>query len=151
MKTAIEAVSKNCGYKEFFSEEVACEKYQDSDNYDTCLMTNQTEISFTNFIIANLKDEEIEGIKFEGNKNIRFLPYKIYLQFPNLVIYNAERCSIKQISMQNFENLRSLKSIELRFNRIKKISGDTFKGLDNLRSVDLSKFNLHRHHTIYLY
>lgn len=103
-------------------------------------MNKRTAINATNFIIADLRDEEVEGIIFDRNVNIEYLPVKIHLQFPNLDIYNASRCSIKQISKENFENLSRLKSIELSGNKIQKISGNTFKGLNSLLHVNLSEF-----------
>lgn len=137
---AYEVISKSCGYEESVYVEVACEKYPILRNQDYCLMTERTAINSTNFIIADMKDEEIEGIVFESNTNIEYLPYKIYMQFPNLDFYNAERCSIQQISKENFEKLSRLRSIVLSHNKIQKISGNTFKGLGNLLYVDLGEF-----------
>lgn len=142
-ENAIETTATSCGFDEFDSVEVFCERYQDYTNelglsVESCIMTLQTTINATNFVIADLKDEEVEGIIFEGNKKIEYLPFKIYLQFPNLDIYKANRCHIKQISKDNFRSLHRLKSINLSFNQIKKISTDTFKGLGNLLHIYLS-------------
>lgn len=143
-KTAIEKISTSCGFDEFDSKGVVCERFEDYVNdvgipIDSCLMVEKTAINASNFVIADLKDDEIEGIVFEGNLRIEFLPYKIYMQFSNLDIYMAGRCSIKQISKENFENLHRLKHIDLSFNQIQKISTDTFKQLGNLMHISLSE------------
>lgn len=138
-KTAFEAIASSCGYDEIDSVEVVCERYQNIPN-EYCLMNERTAINATNFVMGELRDEEVEGIVFDGNKKIEYIPYKIHMQFPNLAIYHANRCSIKQISKENFENLRRLKSIELASNKIQKLAGNTFKGLEKLTKVDLSEF-----------
>lgn len=138
--TAPKVISNSCGFDELNSTEILCEKYLDFENYETCFMTYKTVINDTNFVFADLRDEEIEGVTFEGNKKIEYLPNKMYLQFPNVLIYKASRCSIKQISRENFENLNRLKYIELAFNEIQKISATTFEALASLVRVDLSEF-----------
>lgn len=137
---ASEVISNSCGFDELDSVKILCEKYHDYENFETCFMTERTAINSTNFVIADLRDEEIEGITFEGNTRVEYLPYKIQMGFPNLLIYKANRCSIKQLSKENFEKLNRLKYIELSMNRIQKIFGTTFKGLGSLVRVDLSEF-----------
>lgn len=140
--STLDIISSKCGYDEIDYAEVACEKYQNYKDFDFCVMTDRTAINSTNFVIADLKDEEVEGISFAGNTKIEYLPYKVYLQLPNLVMYKAERCSIKQITKENFENLVRLKQIDISFNQIQKITANTFRGLHSLEEVDLSEFSM---------
>lgn len=136
---AYEYISKKCGFDEFDSVEIACEGFEDYSGSEFCRL-RQAAINPTNFVIADLRDEEVDEIRLDGNKRIEYLSYKIYMQFPNLDAYWAGECSIKQISKENFENLNKLIKIYLAHNQIQKISGNTFKGLGQLRVVDLSKF-----------
>lgn len=140
LKSALEVISNRCGFDEFESVEIECESFRDKNNFEFCMMDEKTAINATNFVIAELKDEDIGGIDFNYNKAIEYLPYKIYMQLPNLVTYRAQWCSIKQISKQNFEELRRLKNILLNNNKIQKISGNTFRGLEKLIEIDLSEF-----------
>lgn len=145
VRTAQEVISSRCGYDELDSIEIDCETFQDKNNFEFCIMTERTAINATNFVIADLKDEDVGGIDFNYNKAIEYLPYKIYMQFPNLVTYRAQSCSVKGISKENFEQLNRLKNINLESNRIEKISGNTFKGLEKLLDVNLRKFSdVHR-------
>lgn len=147
-KFASQAITKSCGFKEIESQEVVCEKYADYSHFftlplDVCLMNGTTAIDDNNFVIGDLKDVEVEGIDFSKNKRIEYLPYKIHLQFPNLMFYEASSCSIKQVTKQNFEQLIRLKRIDLSFNKIQKLSGNTFNGLANLLRIFLCEFKFH--------
>lgn len=137
-KATAELISNSCGFEEIDSEEIFCEKFLQFGLHDSCFVTERTAINSTNFVIGEQKDEEIGGMIFDSNKNIEYLPNKIYLQFPNLVVYKADRCSLTQISKQNFEQLKRLKVISLVSNQLKKISGNTFTGLGSLQEVNLS-------------
>lgn len=137
---APQEISKSCGYDEFDTVEVACERFEDMPHSEFCVMKQRTVINATNFIIAELKDEDIEGVDFEGNTNIEYLPYKIYKQFPSLVEYRAQFCSIKQITRENFEKLNRLKYLVLGYNQIEKISSDTFRDLESLLHFTLSEY-----------
>lgn len=138
--TAHETISSSCGFEEINSVEIFCERFDDFGESEFCGMDKKTKINASNFVIGELRDEAIEGIDFSENKKIEYLPYKIYMQFPNLVDYRANQCTIKQITKANFENLNRLKYLKLSSNKIQKIFGNTFHGLGNLREVDLSEF-----------
>lgn len=141
--TAAGEVSQKCGFKEVDLVGIACERFEDFGEIECCDMRDKTVINATNFAIADLKDEDIKGITFEGNKKVEYLPYKIYLQFPNLAEYYAHSCSIKEITKENFENLNRLQNIILSSNHIQMLPGSTFKGLHNLKTVDLSEIFLY--------
>lgn len=112
-------------------------------------MNGKTAINATNFIIADLRDESIGDIDFSENEKIEYLPYKIFMQLPNLGTYDANECAIKQISKENFEKLSRLRVIELNSNKIQKVSGNTFKGLESLAHIDLSEFLSFKMNCIY--
>lgn len=136
---APELVSRHCGYDELEFKEVSCEKYKDHSQYESCFMNNNAVIDSANFIIADLKDEDVGGVIFEENKKIEYLPVKIYMQFPFLYIYLARGCSIKQITKENFEKLDRVVVLDLSQNNIQKIRADTFNGVPNLSNLLLSE------------
>lgn len=140
-KTDFRELSNKCGYRELDSVEIACEKFFDIESSEFCFMTENTVINDTNSVIAELRDEEVQGITFDYNRKIEHLPYKIYMQLPHLVKYWARSCSITQISKQNFEKLNRLRNIMLSDNKIQKISGNTFHGLESLMNVILSEYS----------
>lgn len=136
-------ITDKCGFDEFDFTDITCERFSDGVfNIEFCKMNEKTVINAPYSVIADLKDEKIGGIIFNENKKIEYLPYKIFMQFPNLVEYKALECSIKQIRKENFEKLVGLKLILLRSNQIQNITGNIFKGLESLEFIDLSKFSM---------
>lgn len=142
----VEVISNNCGYEKFDTVEIYCERFSDDLGIEFCFMDEKTVINATNFVVGDPKDDDVGGIKFDENKNMEYLPYNIYMQLPNLVIYQASKCSIKGISKKNFEKLSRLKAIDLSFNQIQKISGNTLRGLESLTRFELSELFNHRFH-----
>lgn len=136
---ASESISRQCGFDEIDAVEVACERFE-SSLIEWCFMTDRVAINSNNFVIAELRNDGMEGIVFSNNSKIEYLPYKIHTQFPNLVAYMASRCSIKQITKENFEGLNRLERLDLSFNKIQKISGNTFQGLQKLQRFRFGKF-----------
>lgn len=138
--TVEKSISDKCGFDELDFVEIVCERIGSmTDGTDFCDMSKRTAINATNFILAELRDEEITAINFKGNKRIEYLPYKIYMHLPNLALYEANECSVKQITKENFEKLIRLEEIWLSQNKIQKISGDTFKGLESLHEITLGE------------
>lgn len=136
---APEIVTRQCGFEEFESKEVSCERYRDFDLYESCFLDTSTTIDSDNFVIADLKDEEVGAVIFNGNKKIEYLVLQIYKQFPNLYLYLAKECAIKQISKENFEKLNRLTVLNLAHNNIQKVRADTFNGVPNLSYIMLSE------------
>lgn len=95
---------------------------------DTCLMHNMSSINDTGVIIST-RNEAMKGLYFGGNRKIFLLPVNVSESFPNLESYDANRCSLKKITKQNFEGLIELKRLYLDFNQIKNITNGTFQGL----------------------
>lgn len=135
-------ITKSCGFDESEFVEITCERFNYDLELEYCVMNKKTLINANNSVVAELTDEEVEGIDFNGNKNIEYLPYKVYKQFPNLVEYYAPSCSIKQIAKVNFEKLTRLKFIHLSDNKIQKIAANTFGGLESLNELNLGEINL---------
>lgn len=106
---------------------------------ETCMMNGSTIISSKNRTIHFMLDQGIDGLYFNENKKIEFLPVEIYRSFPNLKEYWANNCSVREISKKNFEKLYQLNFIRLVANQIEKISSDTFKDSVLLRAIALSE------------
>lgn len=141
IQIAAKIVSGHCGYDEIETKEVACEKYRDENRYETCYMNAHTIIDSANFSVAGLRDEDVGGLNFEGNKKIGYLPVYLYKQFPNLYVYFAKSCAIKEITKENFEKLKRLFVLDLSYNNIQKIRADTFNGLTILGKIYLSELS----------
>lgn len=82
------------------------------------------------------KDESAQGLDFDGNKKIKFLPIKVAETFPNLLVYDARICSLT-ITKANFEGIDKLNLLYLHENRISTINSETFEDL-----IALEKFKL---------
>jgi hypothetical protein len=87
--------------------------------------------------MASDHDESMEGLNFTMNKNISFLPEHVAEKFPNLLVFDAGFCTIRNISKKNFKDLRKLKFLILNNNAIVKIAIDTFEDLIDLESLDM--------------
>lgn len=104
-----------------------------------CCLITDTPINTTNFFIAGLKDDTVRLLDLSRNRNIKFLPICVGYKFPNMVFYEAERCTIKEISKFNFQNLFHLRKLNLIGNMLATIQSDTFYDLVSLRTLLLGK------------
>lgn len=109
-----------------------------SEPKKTCSMEKITSIASLGILIKT-NNESALALKFDRNMNIFYLPEKIHRNFPNLRIYSARKCSVKQISKQNFEGLRQLRVLMLGSNFIEKVALNTFQDLWNLEKLFLGK------------
>lgn len=126
------------------SSKVSCEKVESLNwNYvgaqKTCYMDRVTKIDSPNFAIQDSQDDTIGGLRFYMNAKISFLPIKVFKSFPNIVIYNAEGCSIASTSHDNFEKLGKLKVLLLNDNEIEKLDAYIFDELVSLEWLVLRK------------
>jgi Leucine-rich repeat (LRR) protein len=131
----IEANSKSLTCESIEDKTATCVKLRKS-----CLMKKTTEIDEHGFSMASPQDESIERITFSYNKKVQFLPENIDKVFPNLAVYDASSCAIKEISTPNFINLSKLSIISLDGNLIERIERGTFEGLIGLTEIYLSKY-----------
>lgn len=91
-------------------------------------------------IAIDIPTNDLIAVLFlSGNKNVLYLPVRVYQSFPNLKEISAFECSIKEISKKNFDYLTQLEDLDLHHNFIAKIKSDTFDGLSKLRRIDLSE------------
>jgi Leucine rich repeat len=110
--------------------------------YDECKMKRTIIDSKAYKISESEKSPSETGLIFTENKNIHFLPTAIYETFPKLLRLNADECSIRRISRDNFGKLTYLKFLFLAGNKINAIPSDTFEDLKALRILTLGKFVL---------
>lgn len=102
-------------------------------------MDKVTKIETPAFFIRGAVDETIGGLRFYSNPNIFFLPAKVSKSFPNVIVYNAESCSVKSLSHDNFEKLGRLKVLLLNDNEIEKLDSFVFADLVSLEWLVLRK------------
>lgn len=123
--------------------EVSCESISDSfwtfSTQKTCFMSNVTRIYSYGFKISSAKDEKIAALRFDGNKQVLFLPVGVNEQFPNLAFLRADHCSIRTISKENFKDLKKLKELQLYYNQIETIGTDVFEDLISLEILYLGE------------
>jgi Leucine rich repeat len=128
------------------AKQVQCERAGDLYwSYDfigtakTCFMQGTTVINEIGSTFSTTPDASMVGLNFEGNKNIEYLPENIAETFPNLLGYDAWKCSIKIIFKAMFKNMNKLKVLSLQNNQIERISSDTFEDLVSLKYLWLRK------------
>lgn len=109
-----------------------------TESAKTCFMQIFTTIDSPGFTIST-SDGTIEGLSFDRNKKIRFLPEQIAEKFPNLLFFLACGCSLTEVLKSNFESLVKLRDLQLSMNQIEKISSNTFEDLASLKTLKLCK------------
>jgi Leucine rich repeat len=130
-------------FENVLANEVSCQIVKNHfwnyvGNELTCYMERTFVIDKDNFTVAT-HNESISGYSLSLNQNVTFLPIEVSQAFPNLIVYAADRCSIKNLTKSNFKCLRKLTSLSLTFNQIEKINSVTFQDLTSLRYLVLSK------------
>lgn len=108
----------------------------------TFIIYHYENISNRDVTINTAIMEQIEGLSMKSNKNIAFLPIKVYQNFPNLLGYNAQNCAINEITYANFKNLNELQALILSENKIVFIHSNTFNDLHKLQDLMLDGNNL---------
>ena len=129
-----------------YGKEVNCEKLLDGSwrlsgetkRLKTCDMHLLTRIEEPNVTISK-QTEDIFIILFSQNKHISYLPVEVFKTFPQVTVYRASETSIKEISKENFKNLKKLQILYLQSNKIEMIHWDTFQDLQNLNSLHLGE------------
>lgn len=124
---------------EAWQKRVKCKKILSHDNGEhTCSMSDNTEISSKNFIVAEYNDI-ITNLDFVRNKRIFYLPERIYEKFPTLRVIEAQSCSILEITIANFAKLDSLEKLQLQNNQIETVPDKVFADLSSLKILRLSE------------
>lgn len=112
-------------------------KWDNGKFYKTCYI-NQV-VFLPGYSIWWPKDNKMTGLKFQPNKKTKYLPENLNEIYLNLEVYQADNCTIQEISKINFAELRRLEILSLEYNQIEKIPGDTFEDLFSLKYLSLSK------------
>lgn len=103
----------------------------------TCMIL-QSEISNKNFTLKTLKDDLVVAISFRNNTKVEFLPDKVHEKFPNLLMYDAHRCSIRSVEKSNFEKLFKLTAVDLSHNLIEHIDKNIFDDSSSIQVINMS-------------
>lgn len=125
----------------FPSENVFFEPWNSVGRVKTCFMKWRTSINSKHYTIST-HCNTIEALNFSDNKKISYLPVYVGENFPNLLVYDASSCTIKEISNQNFKSFRRLKQMFLENNQIEMIQNEAFDELTNLELLWLGERNV---------
>jgi Leucine-rich repeat (LRR) protein len=104
-----------------------------------CSLGTKIAIKDAGAVFEDGKDETIEGLYFDENKKIVVLPEKVSEKFPNLIAYEANKCSVKNIAKIHFVNLPKLRRLNLDGNNIAIIASDTFDDLVAMEFLGLGE------------
>lgn len=119
------------------SIEIACD---DDECFDEpCCFITETAINATDTTLSGPEDETVSLLDISRNRKIKFLPIRVGDKFPKLTSYVADRCDITKISLENFENLFHLGTLNLYGNRLTTIESDTFHDLVSLKILKLGE------------
>jgi hypothetical protein len=124
------------------ADEVPCSEILPSDYWDfvyhqkSCYLQ---ETNSLNFSVSEDKDETVRGLWLQRKRSFLSLPLKVHEQFPNLVVYGADECSIKTVGKVHFEKLVMLRRLNLRDNQLVEIQNGTFDDLVALEYLELRK------------
>lgn len=99
-----------------------------------------TVIDSTEFMITSPRDETVGAFYAWENKKLEHLPRNIGDLLPNLLNLHAAKCSIKQISRENFKNLSKLRRLNLDGNQIERIDDDTFEFIPAVERIFLCEY-----------
>lgn len=121
--------------------EIACDDKCFGGGNPCCLLTDAA-INSADVIISGLEDESVRLFDSSRNRKVEYLPIHIADKFPNLVTFAADRCAIKEITKNDFENLFHLQWLNLDGNKLEIIKADVFKDLISLEALKLSKIFL---------
>lgn len=105
-----------------------------------CSVDEASDITVDDVTFQKTSNKLVDGISFQSNKNIEFLPVRIFQSFPNLRAYYAGNLDISVVSHKNLQQLTKLEILHLNNNRIRKIRSDAFVGLLKLRIVNLGEY-----------
>jgi Leucine-rich repeat (LRR) protein len=135
----------------FEAKEVFCKEIEktilnfDIDVIEICNVAETTVIDELNMTVVTIIDDPnmtvptVIRLNFQPNEKINYLLVKVADSFPNLEMYNALGCSVKEISKENFAGLKKLKFLNLNFNKIERINSETFEDLVTLEELHLGK------------
>lgn len=122
-------------------KQISCEEIKKWDSFDNglaCIMNDSAKIDLMRFRILPGSNEPM-ALYLKKNKKIFYLPIRLQESFPEIIRIEADHCTIKSISYENFKGLRKLVLLDLRYNRIESIVKNTFDDLVSLKWLWLRK------------
>lgn len=140
LQSFIAPTSSSGSQKELICEGKRQWKFKLIDSKVLTCMILQAEVGSKNYTLKTLKDDLVHGISFRNNTKALFLPEKVYGKFPNLLIYDAQGCSISFVDNINFEKLFKLTAVDLSHNMIDHIPKDLFSDSSDIQIIDMSKW-----------
>lgn len=84
------------------------------------------------------ESEKVRGLRFNDNKNVRFLPSNIAEIFPDVKALTASGTHLNMLSSNDLKGLSKLKYISFANSDLTEIEDGTFKDLNELQELDLS-------------
>lgn len=88
------------------------------------------------------RTKRVKRLAIADNLNVHNLPSNIEDSFPDLIELEVSNTPLKFIHPENFENLKSLKSLKLPGNAIKYVEGNSFAELPHLQNLAINNNNL---------
>lgn len=134
-----------CSRSQKTTKEIPCSEknialFERSMLYFHCIIDKQIVIDSPGFEFrVSSKLHNLNGINFEQNRNVFYLPEKVAQSFTKLQVFAADHCRIKTITKVNFEKLNKLEKVKLDYNRLTHIQSDTFDDLVSLDFLNLSE------------
>jgi hypothetical protein len=128
-----------------FSSRISCFSINPNEKWNfvgvqkTCAMNTNLVLNSTIPIFSGPKDETITGLHFRKNRKVSILPQRVHETYPNLVVYGAESCSVKEIAREHFEKLTQLRRLNLESNQIFEVKQGVFDDLIAMEYIGLSE------------
>lgn len=123
------------------ANEVCCSFKMDysiylEENVFTCWV-NQT-IDSDLYVLGSALDTTVEQFCMNGIKKLTEIPKNIGEKFPTLQEFFTTRCQLTTLRNYYFKNMRNVKFLNVRENKIATIEADAFKDLVNVHRLTLT-------------
>lgn len=87
--------------------------------------------------------DSVENIEFSHEKNVPFVPIKLFEVFHNLKKLTLNKLNITQLLAGDFTNAHELTEIDLTENHLEKIPARAFTGASKLKLINLNENKIH--------
>lgn len=139
-------VESNCKYErpksndnEFFCDQIIRSSFGIYCEFGSEANTSSEDYTIISNDYPRIQHFSISDYKRkEPLKNIQFLP-KANKFIRNVILYAAEKTSIKTIAKKNFDGMVWLRILVLTSNQIETVQNDAFQGLDSILKIDLGE------------
>lgn len=103
-------------------------------------MSNQSDVAISSIQgDYSIRSGELTLKLLILESNINHLPNNISQFFPNLQYFGVVDSSLEFLKRENFNGMETVKTLDLRKNKLSIIPDDVFSDLINLRKIDLSR------------